>query len=98
LLNGVPQQINELIREFDPIFQQPTILPPPRLYDHAIPLLPNVTPINSSLYRYSPKQKDEIERQVDAMLQSGLIVPSLNLFASPILLGKKKKIILGSFV
>jgi hypothetical protein len=52
--------------------------------------LPNSTPVNCESYRYSPEQKDEIERQVAEMLQNGLIVPSLNPFASPVLLVKKK--------
>jgi hypothetical protein len=38
LLNGVPQQIEDLIREYDQIFQHPTALPP-RLYDHANSLI-----------------------------------------------------------
>jgi hypothetical protein len=65
-------------------------LPPSRLYDHAIPLLPNVPPVNSRPYRYSPEQKDKSERQVDAMLQFGLIVPNLSPFASHVLLVRKK--------
>jgi hypothetical protein len=55
-----------------------------------IPLLPNATPVNCRPYRYSPTQKDEIERHVDDMLTLGLIVPSLSPFASPILLVKKR--------
>lgn len=41
-------------------------------------------------YRYSPLQKDEIEKQVSEMLQSGTVIPSLSSFASPVLLVKKK--------
>jgi hypothetical protein len=52
--------------------------------------LPNEAPVNCRPYRYSPKQKYEIERQVTKMLESGVVVPSPSLFASPILLVKKK--------
>jgi hypothetical protein len=90
LLAGIPDQIKQLIHKYGNIFQEPTALPPSRLYDHSITLLPNSAPVNSRLYRYSPEQKDEIERQVAAMLQSGIIVPSLSPFASPVLLVKKK--------
>jgi hypothetical protein len=46
--------------------------------------------VNACPYRYSPQHKDEIERQVTAMLQAGVIVPSMSPFASPILLVQKK--------
>jgi hypothetical protein len=53
-------------------------------------MLPDVVPGNSRPYRYSPLQKDEIEKQVLGMLQSGLITRSVSPFASPVLLVKKK--------
>lgn len=46
--------------------------------------------MNSRPYRYSPFHKDEIEKQVKYILDVGLIVPSVILFASPVLLVKKK--------
>lgn len=41
-------------------------------------------------YRYSPTQKDEIERQIKHMLLNGIIRPSQSPFASPVILVKKK--------
>lgn len=41
-------------------------------------------------YRYSPAQKDEIERQVQELLIHGVIKPSTSPFASPVLLVKNK--------
>jgi hypothetical protein len=41
-------------------------------------------------YRYTPQQKDEIERQVTEMLKARTVIPSLSPFASPVLLVKKK--------
>jgi hypothetical protein len=65
-------------------------MPPFCQYAHSISLLSNSTPVNCRPYRYSLEKKDEIERQVATMLKSGVIVPSLSPFASPVLLVKKK--------
>lgn len=46
--------------------------------------------MNSRSYRYSPFHKNEIERQVASLLESGLIVPSVSPFASPVLLVQKR--------
>jgi hypothetical protein len=79
-----------VILEFDNLFQTPTELPPSRAFDHPISLLPGTIPINSRPYRYGPERKDEIERQITQMMESGLVVPSVSPIVSPILLVKKK--------
>lgn len=86
----LPPEITEVLKEFQDVFATPTTLPPSRVYDHAIPTLPNAIPVNVKPYRYSPLHKDEIERQVKELLAAGLITPSSSPFASPVLLIQKK--------
>jgi hypothetical protein len=85
-----PAVITELVNKFSLLFEEPKGLPPKRWIDHAIPLLPGVQPFRLRPYRYTPQQKDEIEKQVTKMLNSGIIQHSSSPFASPILLVKKK--------
>ena len=85
-----PKEIQDLLLQYADVFAAPQELPPTRVYDHTIPLLPNAVPVNSRPYRYSPQHKDEIERQVKEMLTASLEVPSTSPFASPVLLIQKK--------
>ena len=86
----VPQELKELIEAFEDIFQAPSQLPPQRDIEHQITMKEGTEPINVRPYRYAYFQKDEIERQVSDMLNSGLIRPSSSPFSSPVLLVKKK--------
>jgi hypothetical protein len=86
-------EIQHLLEEYADVFEDPRTLPPSRFHDHHIPLLPNVVPVNSKPYRYSPLHKDEIENQVKALLAAGLIVPSTSPFASPVLLVQKRMVL-----
>lgn len=87
---NVSAAIEPILAEYNDVFRDPKTLPPSRTYDHTIPLVPGVVPVNTRPYRYSPSHKDEIERQVKELLASGLIVPSTSPFASPVLLVQKK--------
>jgi hypothetical protein len=53
-------------------------------------LIPGSSPVAVRQYRYKPALKDEIEKQVAEMLQSGLIQPSSSSFSSLVLLVRKK--------
>jgi hypothetical protein len=64
---AVHPAVQHLLYEFQDLFAAPTKLPPPRVYDHTIPLVPGATPVNSRPYRYSPAHKDEIEKQVQEL-------------------------------
>jgi hypothetical protein len=87
---NMPNSVTELLSEYDALFAEPAGLPPQRIVDHRIPLIPGAQPIKVRPYRYSPIQKTEIERQLKQMLSQGVIRPSTSSFASPVLLVRKK--------
>jgi len=60
--DNIPTPIQQLVDSQAHLFRDPDSLPPSREFDHQIPLLPGVKPINIKPYRNSPTQKDEIER------------------------------------
>lgn len=90
LQEDIPPSIQSLINEFADLFAEPAGLPPKRAYDHTIPLLAGAQPFRLRPYRYTPDQKDEIEKQVEEMLKSGVIQHSSSPFASHVLLVRKK--------
>lgn len=90
-LEALPSpEITTLLLRFDQLFQEPTILPPPRTIAHHIHLLPQINPVNVHPYRYPHFQKSELEKQVATMLDAGFIQLSNIPFSSPVLLVKKK--------
>lgn len=90
VFNDVPPSVKTILQDFRALFQEPTQLPPRRALDHHIPLIPRSQPVNSRPYRYSPQQKNEIEKQIKEMLKTGVISHSSIPFGSPVLLVKKK--------
>lgn len=89
-VTDMPSEVQSLVDDFADLFEPPSQLPPSRACDHTIPLVPGAGPVYSRPYRFTPSVKDEIEKQVKEMLNSGLIQKSSILFASSVLLVKKK--------
>ncbi|KAM0929344.1 hypothetical protein ACQ4PT_001454 [Festuca glaucescens] len=86
----VPHIVAMVLKTYEEVFAEPKGLPPHRSFDHTIPLLPGASPVNLRPYRYSPMQKNEIEKQIRELLAQGVIRPSSSPFASPVLLVGKK--------
>ncbi|KAL1551486.1 hypothetical protein AAHA92_19326 [Salvia divinorum] len=92
--DDLPSPIQRVLQDFAALFSPPENVPPSRQFDHRIHLLPDSKPVNVRPYRYPYFQKQEIEKQVGAMLEQGIIQPSQSPFSSPVLLVRKKD---GSF-
>ncbi|KAJ7949633.1 Ty3/gypsy retrotransposon protein [Quillaja saponaria] len=92
------KELELLLEELRDVFEIPTALPPIRTFDHKIILKEGAEPFNQRPYRYGLIQKDVIEEMVREMLSNQIIRPSSSPFASPVVLVKKKKMILEDFV
>ncbi len=94
-ITAAPTEVTEqpglpdLLAEYKEVTEEPKSLSPDREFDHRIRLVDEAAPVNVPPYRYAHFQKNVIERQVDEMLESGLIRHSTTPFSSPVLLVKK---------
>lgn len=88
--NDFEEQLQGLLEDFADVFKVPKGLPPPRLQDHRIPLKDEGVVIKIRPYRYWTIQKGEMEILIQEILQDGIIRYSNSIFASPIVMVKKK--------
>jgi hypothetical protein len=73
--------VSDLLSEFSEVFQDPLPagLPPERSEGHSIPTEPGHPPPFRSMYRLSPLEYRELEKQVTKFLKDGI----LEVFQSP---------------
>ncbi|XP_039013228.1 uncharacterized protein LOC120142797 [Hibiscus syriacus] len=90
-LGTVPKNVQEVLRDFEDVIpgELPKELPPRRLVDHEIELIPGVKPPAKCPYRMSPPELAELRKQLDELLQAGFIRPSKSLFGALVLFQRK---------
>ena len=87
----IPKEVEPILEEFVDVVPEeiPHGLPPMRDIQHQIDLVPGFVLPNKSAYRMSPKEHEELTRQVDELLDKGLIRDSKSPCAVPTLLVPK---------
>ena len=88
---SLQQDLDNLLKEYEDVFGTKLHtdgVPAPDMPE-VIPIPPDTKPPNRPLYRYSPLEQQEIEKQVQAMLEQGLIEKSTSPYGAPVLLVKK---------
>src|SRR3569833_1500206 len=79
--------VSNLIGEFSEVFQDPLPhgLPPERSEGHSIPTEPGHPPPFRSMYRLSPLDYRELEKQVTKFLKDGILEVSQSPYGAPVL-------------
>lgn len=86
-----PEAIGRIMAEFSDVLVDtlPPGLPPDRGVPHTIPLAPGAAPTFRPMYRMSPAETRELQKQVTDLLAKGHIQPSTSPFAAPVLFVEK---------
>ena len=91
-ISDLPEEIQEMLQEFGDIVVDdlPDELPSKRGISHCIDFIPGASLPNKATYRMSPKYHEEIRKQVQELLDKGLIRESMSPCAVPTVLAPKK--------
>eukprot|EP00253_Pinus_taeda_P022668 PITA_22668 len=91
-ITDLPVEIQQMLEEFTNIVVDdfPNKLPPKRSISHHIDFIPGASLPNKAAYRMSPKDNEEIRKQVQELLDKGLIRESLSPCVVPTVLAPKK--------
>ena len=80
-----------VVCEYPDVFpEELPCMPPDRDIEFIIELVPGTEPIAQKPYRMNPKELDELKRQLEDMLQKGLIRPSASPWGSPVIFVDKR--------
>jgi hypothetical protein len=91
-VDDLPEEIQELLEEFADIVvdELPHLLPLMRSVSHHIDLIPRASLSNKAAYRLTPQENEEVKKQVQELLDKGLVRESLSPCAVPTVLNPKK--------
>jgi hypothetical protein len=84
------KELTDIVSKYDDIFQEPDGLPPKREIQHEIHLQQDSPLPNVGMYRMSVVEMTEIKKQVQGLLDQGVIRPSSSPCGSPIVMVPKK--------
>eukprot|EP00253_Pinus_taeda_P015748 PITA_15748 len=91
-ISYLPEEVQRLLQDFGDIVVDdlPDELPPQRGISHCIDFIPGESLPNKVAYRMSPKDHEEIRKQVQELLDKGLIRESMSPCVVPTVLAPKK--------
>jgi hypothetical protein len=91
-MDDLPEEVQELLEEFVDIVvdELPRSLPPIRSVSHHIDLIPGASLPNKAAYILTPQENAEVKRQVQELLDKGLVKESLGPCVVPTVLSPKK--------
>jgi hypothetical protein len=91
-VDDLPEGIQKLLEEFADIVvdELPRSLPPIRSISHHIDLIPGASLPNKAAYRLTPQENEEVKRQVQDLMDKGLVKESLSPCVVPTILSPKK--------
>ncbi|KAL0375824.1 UNVERIFIED_CONTAM: hypothetical protein Scaly_0700000 [Sesamum calycinum] len=87
----IPSVLKKLLREFEDVMPDELLqkLPPKRVVDHEIELVPDTKPPARAPYRMSQPELVELRKQLKEMLESSIIKNTKSPYGAPVLLQKK---------
>lgn len=91
LSNKEKKKLGKLLKRYNKLFMDPNPKEHSRQNKVQHPIdTGNELPIHSVPYRVSPKERDEISKQINEMITKGVIQPSRSPWSSPVVLVNKK--------
>ena len=87
----VPKDILSVLEKYKDVMPDnlPKSLPPWRMIDHEIELLPGEKPPAKNAYRMAPPELAELRKQLDELLNAGFMRPAKAPYGAPVLFQKK---------
>ena len=83
-------KIQQILHDFHEVTKPRDSLPPKRNTAHTIPLKPGYKPPFRPIFKLSPVEMAEVDKQVTELLKHGLIEPSSSSYDAPVLFVAKK--------